>query len=269
MSGTGNKLNILWLWPDILCQHGDRGNVMALARVSGLYGIETEITRVSRLNDDFDLEGADIVMLGPGELVVMPEISSALARRSDELKAYVESGGVLFAAGTTGAALGVRTRRLDGTLINGAGLLGIECRERETVLGDDLIFLPAKNPLPGKAETADTAAAVLPVYGIQIHMMDIDLAAGQEPFGHTVYGYGNNGSGAEGAVSGGVIFTNALGPVLVKNPWLTIDVINLALYRQREAAGGEMIQFDPGLFELELASAEAIKLFNEKKEKPK
>jgi len=239
-------MNILWLWPDILNQHGDRGNVMALVRVCGLLGIKADVTRVKRLTDEYDLKTADIVVLGPGELAVMPQISGALSKKAAELKEYTENGGVLFATGATGSAIGVQTRRLDGTYTYGIGLIDVECRERETVLGDDLIY-----------KTKDD----LTIYGIQIHMIDIDLSKEQTPFGETIYGYGNNGSKNEGAVSGNVIFTNALGPVLVKNPWLTIDIINRALSSSHS--------FDPELFGLELASADAIKQFNEKKEKPK
>ena len=250
-------MNILWLWPDILNQHGDRGNVMAIKRVCGLYGVEAGVTRVTRLTDDFDLDAADMVLLGPGELAVMPRVIGSLSKHAAKLKAFAESGGVLFATGATGAAIGVQTRRLDGTYIYGVGLLDIACRERESVLGDDMIF-----------RTPDD----MTVYGIQIHMIDIDLGENQKPFGEMIYGYGNNGGKAEGAVTGNVILTNALGPVLVKNPWLTLDLINRAIARRpslRAAEGSEAIQFDPDLFWLELESAEAIKSFNEKKEKPK
>ena len=244
MNKKNKELNILWLWPDILNQHGDRGNVMALARICGLYGIEAKITRVNRLTDKFDPDRADIALLGPGELAVMPGIIGAMPIQ--KIKAWTDNGGVLFATGTTGAAIGVQTRRLDGSYIYGAGLIDIECRERETVLGDDLIY-----------RTSDD----MDIYGIQIHMMDIDLSADQKPFGETIYGYGNNGKKTEGAVQDNVIFTNALGPVLVKNPWLTLDLINRALSASYE--------YDPDLFKLELESAETIKRFNNNKEKPK
>jgi len=244
MSDKKSELNILWLWPDILCQHGDRGNVMALVRMCALYGIEARVTRVNRLTDGFDLKDTDIALLGPGELAVMPRIIGALS--GEKITTWAKDGGVLLATGTTGAAIGVQTRRLDGSYIYGAGLVDIECRERETVLGDDLIY---------------RATGDMDIYGIQIHMIDIDLAGDQKPFGETVYGYGNNGTKTEGAIRDNVIFTNALGPVLVKNPWLTLDMINRAL--------GTSHKFDPGLFALELESAEIIKKFNNNKEKPK
>ena len=113
MSWAEKKLNVLWLWPDVLNLHGDRGNVMALVRVCGLYGIEAKITRVNRLKDMFWLDSVDIVMLGPGELAVMPQIVGALSRKYADIENYTETGGVLFATGTTGAALGKETVRVD------------------------------------------------------------------------------------------------------------------------------------------------------------
>ena len=257
MTQTGKKhvdkkLNILWLWPDILNLHGDRGNVMALTRICGLYGIDAKITRMNRLTDDVPIGGADIIIMGAGELAVMPQIVSAMSMFAAELRRFTDRGGVLLATGTTGAALAVETIRNTGKASYGLGLLDIECRERQEPLGDDLII-----------KTKDT----MTIYGSQIQMMDVKLSSGQEPFGETVYGYGNNGNGTEGARSGNIIYTNALGPLLVKNPWLTVELINLAL--SHKTKDSQLLSFDPALFELELASAEAIRKFNAAKEKPK
>jgi len=252
-------LNILWLWPDILNLHGDRANVLALMHVSRLYGINAGVTRVTRLTDSFDPGSADIILLGSGELAVMPEITGALSKRYPELKAYAESGGVLFAAGTTGAALGVHTGRLDGSHLYGIGLLNMECSERKTIIGDDIIF---------NAGSLDINKD-LPVCGIQIQMIDLHLDAGQAPLGNIVYGYGNSGNGTEGAVSGGIVFTNASGPVLVKNPWLTLALIKKALLRKDPGLDPGFLSFDPEKFIIELTSAKAIRTFNDKKERPR
>ncbi|MCL2111115.1 MAG: cobalamin biosynthesis protein CobQ [Clostridiales bacterium] len=252
MSEAGKELNILWLWPDILNQHGDRGNVMALVRICGLYGIEAKIKRVDRLTDEPVFEDADIMILGAGELAVMPRIAGALEKHSMMFTARLHQGGILFATGATGAALGVHTLRTDGSHIYGLGLLDMECREREAVLGDDLIF----------------RIGDMNIYGSQIHMIDVSLAAGQPPLGKTVYGYGNDGGGNEGAVQNSIVFTNALGPVLVKNPWLALELINKALVHKAKGQAFEALRFRPELFRLELASAEAIRVFNERKEKP-
>jgi len=107
------------------------------------------------------------------------------------------------------------------------------------------------------------------IYGIQIQMMDVSLAEGQRPLGKTVYGYGNDGGGFEGAQNGGVFFTNALGPVLVKNPRLTLSLIRRALTRRLPDMDPGALVFDPKLFMLEIASANAIGRFNKTKERPK
>jgi CobQ-like glutamine amidotransferase family enzyme len=253
------ELDILWLWPDILNLHGDRANVIALEYVSRLYGIEAKIRRVSRLTDDFDPGAADMILLGSGELAVMPDIINALSKNYSGLKTYAESGGVLFATGTTGAALGVHTIRLDGSHIYGIGLFDIECTERKTIIGDDVVFRP---------EALDIGAAT-PVYGIQIQMIDLFLAKGQAPLGSIVYGHGNNGGGMEGAIRDGIVLTNASGPVLVKNPWLTLALIKKALFRKNPGMDPDILSFDPNKFEIELASAKAIQAFNDKKEKPR
>jgi len=259
MNGPNPKLNILWLWPDILNLHGDRANILALLRVSRSYGISAKVTRVTRLTDSFDPAAADIILLGSGELAVMPDITGALSKQFSSIKEYAESGGVLFAAGTTGAALGVHTRRLDGSHIYGTGLFDMECSERKTVIGDDVIF---------RTDSFDTGTDT-PVYGIQIQMIDIQLASGQTPLGSISYGYGNNGTGSEGAVSDGAVFTNASGPVLVKNPWLTLALIKKALLRKNPETDPDDLSFDQEKFIIELASAKAIQAFNDKKERPR
>ena len=152
----------------------------------------------------------------------------------------------------------MHTTRLDDSHIYGVGLLNIECKERNAVLGDDLIF-----------NLEESMETVMPVYGIQIHMIDINLGEGQTALGKITYGYGNDGSGAEGAVSSGVVFTNALGPVLIKNPWLTLTLIKKALLRKNPDMAPDALNFDPSLFEIEIASAKAIQMFNDKKEKPR
>ena len=92
----------------------------------------------------------------------------------------------------------------------------------------------------------------------QIQMIDITLNKAKE-FGKIIYGYGNNGKN-EGARNKNLLFTNALGPVLVKNPWLTEYLINLALKNKGLKEINKKIDFD-----LELKSLESAKEFINKK----
>ena len=92
----------------------------------------------------------------------------------------------------------------------------------------------------------------------QIQMIDITLNKAKE-FGKIIYGYGNDGR-TEGARNKNLLFTNALGPVLVKNPWLTEYLINLALKNKGLKEINKKIDFD-----LELKSLESAKDFINKK----
>ena len=72
------SLHVLWMYPDVLHLHGDRGNVMALRHVAGLMGIDAEIRRVDSLQEAPDFAWADLLYFGSGELKRMPVVVSAL-----------------------------------------------------------------------------------------------------------------------------------------------------------------------------------------------
>ena len=118
----------------------------------------------------------------------------------------------------------------------------MDVKERNMVLGDDLCYKFEK----------------MEIMSSQIQMIDITLNKAKE-FGKIIYGYGNNGKN-EGARNKNLLFTNALGPVLVKNPWLTEYLINLALKNKGLKEINKKIDFD-----LELKSLESAKEFINKK----
>lgn len=207
-------LRIIWFYPDILNLQGDRGNVMALERVCRTAGIEPQVVRVNRLEDEFSLDGAGVVLLGPGELAVMPAVLEALGPRHDEFAALVDQGALMLVSGTSAALVARQTRRVDGTVIPGLGLLDLDVSERETIIGDDLILKVGPQEL----------------HGMQIRLTDLKLVEGTstEVFGEIVYGFGNDSAhpGVEGARRRNLIATNLLGPLLVKNPWFTWTLVN-------------------------------------------
>lgn len=105
--------------------------------------------------------------------------------------------------------------RDDNSTIEGLGILSLETTENHSVYGDDIYYSCQYN---GKE---------MEIIGSQIQMMDLEINE-ESPFGRLKYGYGNTGKTKyEGAISGKGIFTNTLGPILVCNPWLTEEIINL------------------------------------------
>jgi len=275
------KLHILWMFPDILNLHGGRGDVMALARVCGQAGVEPEIRRINRLTDEIDFAWADLLVFGPGELAVLPALRDSILRYIDEINNYVNHDKAIFAVGTTGALLAKETERADGSRIQGLGLIDMVCRECAAPFGDDLIYR-----VPGLERE---------ICGIQIRMLDFILAERTSALGEITYGVGNtrippvvsaarpgfsaservtkieNPVRFEGAVEKGAVFTNALGPVLVKNPWLALWLIRRALeaVRPEEAAGlPDPNEFERrALWENEINSSCAILRFNKEKQK--
>jgi CobQ-like glutamine amidotransferase family enzyme len=71
------------------------------------------------------------------------------------------------------------------------------------------------------------------VVGFENHSGQTVLGPDAQPFGRIVAGAGNNGrDGTEGAVRKNVYATYLHGPVLPKNPWLTDQLIKIALERR-------------------------------------
>lgn len=249
-----DKLIINWMYPDVLHLHGDRGNLMALARVGGFLNLEIDIRRQETPEQRAALADADMLVFTAGELRCMPRLVQALEKQRAELDAFVAAGKPILAIANSGAILAQNTQLLDGGSFPGLGLLNMACRERERVYGDDLAF-----NLPQGLE----------ILGNQIQVMDTRLLEGQEPLGVLSYGRGNEsdqiklGGGDEGARSGSIVFTNTLGPLLVKNPRFAALLLQAAAQAKGVKISAEL---KPEQVELEDKSALLIKEFIRRKQ---
>lgn len=201
-------LNLVWLYPDLLNLHGERGSVQAFVRAGENLGVQVKVTRINDYNDAIPFDVADLIMLLPGELKELRFIKPALEIQKSALESYIEKGGHIIAIGTTGMLFGKSVERENGDVFEGLGILDITGKERKYIRGDDLHFRINNS----KQE----------IFGSQIHAVDCIAAT---PLGTTIYGHGNNGDGSEGAYYKNLLFTNCLGPVFVKNPWWTQSII--------------------------------------------
>ena len=228
LSAEHKRIRILWMYPDSLSIHGGRGDIMALLRFATMAKLPVEIQRVDHLSSPLPLDQADMLYFCCGDLSCMPDIIKALEPNKAALEAFAARGKVIVANGSSGAILAKDLWLLNDTLIPGLGLLGMHWVQRKTVHGDDL-WLTTKEGLE--------------VIGNEIKLADVTLEPEQSPFGKVHYGGGNHGDGYEGAVSGNVIYTSCLGPVLVRNPALTMELL-------RRAAAAAGIETAPEQFEL-------------------
>lgn len=238
-----NEINVAWMYPDVLNLHGERGNAKALEIVSKKMNINLNIDRIDNIDEIIDFEKYDILLFNSGELKVINALSNILNGQIEKLKSYVESNKIILVTGTTGALFANEINRLDGTKFNGLNIFDMDISERDMVIGDDLYF---------EFENME-------IMGSQIQMIDINLK-NTNPLGKIKYGYGNNGLDTEGARYKNAIFTNELGPVLVKNPWMAEYLIKLALENKNIEYEKNKIDY-----EIELKSLESTKEFINKK----
>lgn len=202
------KVTIGWMYPDLLNLHGERGSVQALVRTAENLGLTAEVRRIEDPDDPVPLDELDILLYLPGEIRTLSVIREALRGREEQMRQYVEAGGTVVAIGTSGLLFGKEILRLDGSRVEGLGLLDMTARERALVWGDDLRVL-----------LTDTKQELV---GCQISMADVETTM---PLGRTLYGRGNYGTGSEGARYKNLIYTNCLGPLFVKNPWFAETIL--------------------------------------------
>ena len=216
-----------------------------------MLGLKVNVNKVENYEQMIDFESSDIIFFNPGELKSAGTIIEVLKLQKEKLDKYVEDGKMVILIGTTGSIMAKEIVKTDGSKIAGLGYLDMACKERETVYGDDIYF------------TLNEEDA-MEIIGCQIQVMDTELNQ-DIAIGTLKYGMGNSGfeKKSEGAKYKNVIFTNALGPVLVKNPWYTEKLIKTAMKNK----GIEITEnIEKEEIDYELKSSECIKKFIAKKQ---
>jgi len=241
-----NSIRVAWMYPDLLNLHGERGNVQALERISKKMEVTLKIDRIDDLEADIDFQKYDILLFNAGELKTIETISNVLESRKKQLIQYIKENKVVLVTGTTGALFADTITRKQSSF-QGLNILKMDMQERDMVIGDDLYY----------------KIGTMEIMGCQIQMVDI-LLKKVKSLGKILYGYGNCGNKEEGARYKNVIFTNALGPVLVKNPWFTEYLIQLACKNKGIKIAKKRIDY-----ELERKSLESAKEFIDKKVRQK
>ena len=236
-------INVLWMYPDILNLHGERGNAMAFEKIGKKLGLKVNIDRLDNIDEKIDFDKYDILLFNAGQLKEIEVLSNILSNQKDELDKYIKEDKIIFVTGTTISLFSNNISRLDNSNFKGLNIFDIDIKERDNILGDDLYF----------------SFNNMDIIGPQIQMIDIDIKE-EKPLGKIIYGYGNNGNSFEGARKNNVFLTNTLGPVLVKNPWLCEYLFDLVIKRKKIKQKKKKIAY-----ELEKKSLESCIEFVNKK----
>jgi Predicted glutamine amidotransferase len=218
-SADHRPLRIAHLYPSLLNVAGDGGNLIAIQRRAEWRGIPVEIVAVEK-GETPDFRGFDIVLFHGGQDVEMAVAADDFAHKAPSLREAAAEGVVVFAVCAGLQLLGHRYVSNAGEVMMGADILDLETR------GGPQRFMQhaaCKVTIDGVTET---------VVGFENHSGLTRLGPGSEAFGRVIAGAGNNGEdGLEGARWRNVFATYLHGPCLPKNPWLTDQLIRIAVGR--------------------------------------
>jgi lipid II isoglutaminyl synthase (glutamine-hydrolysing) len=212
------RIRVGHLYPDYLNIYADRGNLAVFERRAALRGHEL-VVRPIGLGDRLDPAAHDLLYIGGGQDREQALIAPDLAAKAEALLSAHARGVALLAVCGGYQLLGRGYRGRDGSFMPGAGLFS-----HETVAGDVRmigdVLLSCELELGNRQQIA----------GFENHAGRTLLAAGAEPLGRVVHGFGNDGvSGFEGCRLGSAIGTYLHGPLLPRNPWLADWLLGRAL----------------------------------------
>jgi lipid II isoglutaminyl synthase (glutamine-hydrolysing) len=227
---TFRKLTVGYLYPDIMCCYGDRGNLAAVLRRCGWRGIAAEVLELN-LGDPVHPGDADLFLIGHGGEYHRRLIAEDLAdRKGPGLCEAVADGAALLAVGAAYELLGRFYQPSRGVELPGARLFDTWTIQQ----GPDLMASCTIAEARAARAFGDLAVqwdAELLV-GFENHGARTYLGPAARPLGRVLAGQGNNGDGREGARLGNAIGTYLRGPCLPQNPALTDFLIRAALQRR-------------------------------------
>ena len=221
MSGA-DRMRVAWLYPEHLNIYADRGNLLLLERRCEWRGIGWEVSPIS-LGDPLDPEAYDLIYLGGGQDRDQARCAKDLvATKRDPLHAAAERGTIVLGICGGYQLLG-HEYELGDERVPGVGLVDLRTVRGSTRLIGD-VEITVDLPRVDGSTTGPTALAGFENHGGRTILGD------EQPLGHVVHGYGNDGeSGAEGVLHGTVMGTYLHGPLLPKNTWFADELIARSL----------------------------------------
>jgi lipid II isoglutaminyl synthase (glutamine-hydrolysing) len=214
-------LRLAHLWPSLLNVAGDGGNLSSVELRSRWRGIRTETVAIEAGDPVPDFTSFDIVFAQGGQDVEMALVARDLPRVAGPLRDAADAGVVMLPVCAGLQLFGHAYIPSAGEALEGAHVLDLETRG-----GSQRFMQHAACDV-----TIDGVTGT--VVGFENHSGVTELGPGVVPFGRVVAGAGNNGrDGTEGARRDNVFATYLHGPVLPKNPWLSDELVRIALERR-------------------------------------
>jgi CobQ-like glutamine amidotransferase family enzyme len=213
-------LRLCHLYASVFNVAGDGGNLMAVEQRCRWRGTSAAQVAVE-LGDNPDFTEFDMVFIHGGTDVNMAVVVDDLADKAQALREAADAGVVFLGVCAGLQLLGHRYIPASGRALEGVAILDIETR------GAHQRFMQHA------AVSVDIDGERGTVVGFENHSGLTEIGPDARPFGYMLAGAGNNGrDGTEGARRSNVFGTYLHGPILPKNPWLTDELIRLAMERR-------------------------------------
>lgn len=221
------ELKICHLYPDVLNQSGDAGNINCMKLRLEKRGIDVSVKKLP-LGDRESLLGYDLVFIGGGQqLGQQAMIEDLRSGRAEDIRAAIESGIVFLTIGAGMELLGKYTEDTDGSRTDFVGAIDMYTVENKERFTGDYMF---------------SLEGIGSVVAFENHSGRTYLGEGVEPLGKIEAGQGNNGKdGGEGLRYKNVFGSYGHGPLLPKNPALCDYILKTALERKYGAVELEIL----------------------------
>lgn len=217
------KINIGWLYPDLMNTYGDRGNIIALEYRAKMMGIKTAVNKIS-INETGDLiSKMDLIFMGGAQDKQQEIVNQDLKIKGTFLKKAINDGVPgLYVCGAY-QFLGKYYKLSDGNIIDGIGAFDLYTESSK--FGDPRCI--------GNIVIESKLFPKIKLVGFENHGGRTYLADKNLAFATVQKGYGNNGKdGTEGYIYKNSFGTYLHGPILPKNPELTDYLIKKAVERK-------------------------------------
>lgn len=226
------KLVLGYLYPTIMSQYGDRGNVICLTQRCRWRGIDVEVVELG-LNAPVDPDAVDILLMGGGadshQRIIAEDLRTV---KGAGIRRAVEDGAAALMICGAYQLWGHFYRTYDGETLEGLGVFDAHSVHRANQLGARLDTITQA----GRVRAVQNLViqwGERTLVGFENHGGRTYLADGAQPLGRVLVGGGNNSEdGWEGCVYKNAIGTYLHGSVLPKNPHLADHLIAAAVERR-------------------------------------
>lgn len=211
------KLEIAFLYHDLMNIYGDRGNIITMSQRASWRGIEVNVTNLS-VGDPVDPAKYDFYFFGGGQDKEQYAVADDLkGQKGQSLKEAAENGAVFLTVCGGYQLMGHYYRPDDGPELRGIGVLdAYTVAGKKRCIGNVIV----------KTEFGTLVA-------FENHSGKTYLGSGARPLGRSEVGFGNNAEdGNEGAIQHNVYGCYLHGSVLPKNPHFADHLLKQSLQRR-------------------------------------